>query len=116
VELIHGFVGHLFVEVAGGDDEDGFERLEPAFLAGGKVGLESDLETGPGVGGNHLAATGVMTEDDTIVQGGAGIILALFGFEFEHKFFPTDEKSQRILTASTYAEGFGGKGERERRD
>jgi hypothetical protein len=83
VEFLHAFIGHLFVEVAGDDEQDGFEGFEPAFLAGGKLGLEANLEGGPDEEGKSLATAGVVSEHHAVVKGGPGIILALESFEPE---------------------------------
>ncbi len=79
-----GILGNgLVVQVAGNDQQDGGERLEFARFAGGELGLEADLEGGPGEQGEALAAAGVVPEHEAVVERAAGVVFKLEILEAE---------------------------------
>ncbi len=83
-----GGVDDLGVEIARGDDEDGAfgddEERRARSARPTTEEVESDFEQGPGEDGEAFAEAGVVSEDEAVVQGGAGIVLELEVFEFHN--------------------------------
>ena len=71
------------VQVAGNDEQDGGERAEGARFAGSELGLEADLEGGPGEQGEALAAAGVVAQDQAVVERAARVVFKLELLEAE---------------------------------